>query len=277
MSCFNYIGDQNKIKSSPEREGCDMSTKRELRIAAIYTYLLSHNYASVNELVEEFKVSKSTIKRDLEEMEKKNMTDKVRGGTVIKLGQEDPPYSTKKNMDTSAKAAIGRAAAELVEDDDVVLILGGITCFEVYKAIHAQNVTVFSVNVETFTAPNEHVAHLYALEGEVSVRSGVINGIMTLQNLQRITPDKVFLSTSLSDDFVLQCRTDREFALVSAVANMSAVKIFMADRSTGLSVRSMTSWKGRRSDIPSISAMSARTRIAWALSSSRSFSGMRDT
>lgn len=208
-----------------------MSEKRNQRISEIYSYLTTHNYASINELVNVFNVSKSTIKRDLEEMENKNMTEKVRGGTVIKLSPEDPTYATRKNINKEIKTKLAREAADLVEDNDVILILGGTTCFELYKAIHAKNVTVFSLNVETMFTKNENVSHLFVLEGEVSTRSGVINGSMTIENLSRISPSKIFFSTSINDNFVLQCRTDREYALISAISRMNSKRIFISNKS----------------------------------------------
>ena len=48
-----------------------MSEKKNQRISEIYSYLMTHNYASVNELAQHFNVSISTIKRDLIEMEDK--------------------------------------------------------------------------------------------------------------------------------------------------------------------------------------------------------------
>lgn len=207
-----------------------MSEKRNQRISEIYTYLTTHNYASVNELARIFNVSKSTIKRDLEEMELKNMTEKVHGGTVIKLSPEDPTYATRKNIDKEVKTRLAQEAAKLVEDNDVILILGGTTCFELYKAIQARNVTVFSLNVETLFTKNNNVSHLYVLEGEVSIRSGVINGSMTIENLSRISPDKIFFSTSVNNDYILQCRTDREYALISAISKMNSRRIFISNQ-----------------------------------------------
>lgn len=208
-----------------------MSAKKDQRISQIYSYLIAHNYASVNELAQHFNVSISTIKRDLIEMEDKQMTEKVRGGTVIKLSPEDPTYRTRKNIKQEEKRLIGQKAAELVEDNDVILLLGGTTCFEVYQAISAKNVTVFTTNIETLINENENVAHLFVLEGEVSARYGVINGSMTTENLSRISPDKIFFSTSINENYVLQCRTDREYALISAISRMSGKKIFMSDKS----------------------------------------------
>lgn len=208
-----------------------MSEKKNQRISEIYSYLMTHNYASVNELAQHFNVSISTIKRDLIEMEDKQMTEKVRGGTVIKLSPEDPTYRTRKHMNQQEKQQIGRKAAEFVEDNDVILLLGGTTCFEVYKAITVKNVTVFTTNIETLFTENENVSHLFVLEGEVAVRYGVINGSMTIENLSRISPDKIFFSTSINDNYVLQCRTDREYALISAISRMNAKKVFMSDKS----------------------------------------------
>lgn len=207
-----------------------MAEKRNQRIAEIYSYLTTHNYASINELVSIFNVSKSTIKRDLEEMENKKMTEKVRGGTVIKLSPEDPTYFTRKNIDKHIKARLAQEAARLIEDNDVILILGGTTCFELYKAIQAKNVTVFSLNVESMLTKNENVSHLFVLEGEVSTRSGVINGSMTIENLSRISPGKIFFSTSINDNYILQCRTDREYALISAISRMNAKRIFITNK-----------------------------------------------
>lgn len=210
-----------------------MSAKRSKRISDIYSYLSTHSYASVAELAKEFNVSISTIKRDIADMERTNMTERIKKGSIINLTHEDPAYSVRKNINSDSKKRIATAAAELVEDDDVILILGGITCFELYKSIHAKNVTVFTLNPESLLHENPSISHLYVLEGEVSPRYGVITGSLTMASLAKITPKKVFFSCSINDNFIIQCRTDSELTLLNAIADMPSdvCKVFMTDHS----------------------------------------------
>jgi DeoR/GlpR family transcriptional regulator of sugar metabolism len=85
-----------------------------------------------SELSQRFGVSEDTIRRDLREMSAEGLLHRVHGG-ALPLPQAPIPaaYAARAEQATAAKTAIGRAAAALVRDGQVISIDGGTTPLEV--------------------------------------------------------------------------------------------------------------------------------------------------
>ena len=227
-----------------------MSVKRNERISSIYAYIKSNGYASVLDLMKIFEVSKSTVKRDLDYMAEMKMAERVHGGIILNPSLDLPTYNVRENMNKEAKLRIGKAAAELVEDNDVILLLSGTTCFTFYNEIKAKNITIFTLNVATLLHPNPNVSHLYVLEGEVYPDRGIIGGSLSIENFARIAPSKIFFSVSaINEKFELQCRTDDELAVINAITKMDALKVLIVDSTKRYERRSFNATSLEKIDV----------------------------
>src|SRR2546423_11662691 len=85
-----------------------------------------------SELSKGFGVSEDRVRRDLREMSAEGLLHRVHGG-ALPLPQAPIPaaYAARAEQATAAKTAIGRAAAALVRDGQVISIDGGTTPLEV--------------------------------------------------------------------------------------------------------------------------------------------------
>src|SRR5689334_12115058 len=85
-----------------------------------------------SELSQRFGVSEDTIRRDLRELSADGLLHRVHGG-ALPLPQAPIPaaYAARAKQAPAAKNAIGRAAAALVREGQVVTIDGGTTPLEV--------------------------------------------------------------------------------------------------------------------------------------------------
>lgn len=213
-----------------------MSAKRENRIGSIYTYLNKVGYASIPELALTFEVSKSTIKRDLDLMDKENMIERVHGGATVIKNETVRLYQIRKNINAAEKLRIAKTAANFVDDDDVIFIDAGSTCFSMYAEIRAKNVTVFTSNLSILTYEieneNENVSHLYTIEGELQRDVYMIGGTLSIENLKRINPSKIFFSTSaISKNFDILCDNDILSIFLKNLIEMQGKKYFLLDAS----------------------------------------------
>ena len=107
-----------------------MSKRRE-RIAAIIQTLQVQNAATIQELAGQLGVSDMTIRRDLNLLAQDNIIRLVHSGAILNpgsLGSYQPRYSLAEagTLRVEAKMAIGRKAASLIEDGDIVVIGQGI-------------------------------------------------------------------------------------------------------------------------------------------------------
>src|SRR6266576_6989152 len=87
--------------------------------------LKTHGQVNVNELSEALGVTGVTIRNDLAQLEKKRVLIRARGG-AIKLEQnfteEDHPLSDKQKKHLFEKKEIGTRAAELIDENDTIMI-----------------------------------------------------------------------------------------------------------------------------------------------------------
>ena len=72
-------------------------SKKEDRLNKIISILKKSNGASVKELASEFDVSEMTIRRDLKELEEKNIIDNFYGAAVFNPREDNPITFTDKN------------------------------------------------------------------------------------------------------------------------------------------------------------------------------------
>jgi DeoR/GlpR family transcriptional regulator of sugar metabolism len=100
----------------------------------IMTTLEQQGSISVSELVSQFRVSEVTIRKDLDILTDSGLIERFHGGAMLKRNR---PYTLSYDVRgaelLTEKEAIGRAAAELVDDNETVLIDCGTTTIHLAK------------------------------------------------------------------------------------------------------------------------------------------------
>ncbi|MEU0659438.1 DeoR/GlpR family DNA-binding transcription regulator [Streptomyces lavendulocolor] len=88
-------------------------------------------------LVEQLGVSDMTVRRDLDVLARAGSVEKVHGGAVrtSTTTADEPLFETKSGLQSTAKAAVAKAAADLVKPGGVVAISGGTTAFAVAQRL----------------------------------------------------------------------------------------------------------------------------------------------
>ena len=93
------------------------------RILEMERYVLSRGSAAMDELAAHFEVSENTIRRDITELIRRGSVRKVYGGVCAKqLSRSLTPYEERSCSNEEAKTLIGKAAASLVKDGDIIVI-----------------------------------------------------------------------------------------------------------------------------------------------------------
>ena len=158
----------------------------------------SRGFASLGELADTLQVSESTIRRDLDYLESSGTARRTHGG-VFWTGGSDTlrVFETRRDTDWSAKAAIGRMAAALVEDHDTILLDGGSTTYELARHLVGRPLQVVtnSLPVAHLLASSESI-DLVMIGGCVRGRTAVAIGPMADSMLHSINVGKAFLSVA---------------------------------------------------------------------------------
>ena len=95
----------------------------EERFALILDLLARQRTATVQELCEALSASESTIRRDLNELDKLGKLNKVHGGATLPdspFRTDEPTMAAKEELAVSQKQSIAQAAAELILPEDFI-------------------------------------------------------------------------------------------------------------------------------------------------------------
>ena len=157
--------------------------KQLSRHQEIVNLVQQHGYVSTEDLVEQFKVSPQTIRRDLNELADENKIRRHHGGATIPLSSVNTAYTTRKVMQLNEKDTIAEALAKHIPDGATLFIDIGTTPESVAKALVKNHkdlrVVTNNINVAMILMANPDFKVILA-GGEVRNRDGGIVGEATL-------------------------------------------------------------------------------------------------
>lgn len=111
----------------------------EERFALILDLLARQRTATVQELCEALNASESTIRRDLNELDKQGKLNKVHGGATLPdspFRTDEPTMAAKEELAVSQKQSIAQAAAELILPEDFIYLDAGSSTLALVRALN---------------------------------------------------------------------------------------------------------------------------------------------
>ena len=173
--------------------------KQISRHQEIVNLVQQHGYVSTEDLVEQFKVSPQTIRRDLNELADENKIRRHHGGATIPLSSVNTAYTTRKVMQLNEKDTIAEALAKHIPDGATLFIDIGTTRESVAKALVKNHkdlrVVTNNINVAMILMANPDFKVILA-GGEVRNRDGGIVGEATLDFIKQFRLDFGILGIS---------------------------------------------------------------------------------
>lgn len=119
--------------------------------------LSSNGQVSVTDLATRLGVSAVTIRKDLDSLERRSLLHRVRGGAVASPAGEEGAFSERLRKESSIKRELGREAATLVNDGDVIAIDSSTTCyFLAEELVDRRNLVVVTNGMRTATLFMNH-------------------------------------------------------------------------------------------------------------------------
>jgi DeoR/GlpR family transcriptional regulator of sugar metabolism len=118
------------------------------RILKVQDLFARQEFADFEQLCRLFGASKSSIRRDLLELEKKGVVRRVHGGALsLQLRDEGVDFSRLSGSLHGEKSRIGKLAASLVSGGQTVILGGGSTCVEVAKNLVSKPIQVITNSI----------------------------------------------------------------------------------------------------------------------------------
>ena len=208
-----------------------MQEKVRHQLAQLLDYIVQQGFVPVGQIMEELGLSKSTANRYLNVLEADKKVRRLYGGVMACTPAQGGLALLNAAPNHSELARIGRYAADLVEDNDVIFVGTGMTCFELYRCLRAKNLTVFTNSIYCAAHRNPDVARLYVLGGE-ALDDNVILGSLCIENMAKINPSKIFFSASgINENYEIQYQYDVERQYLETLTAMRGEKICLVDSS----------------------------------------------
>jgi DeoR/GlpR family transcriptional regulator of sugar metabolism len=187
---------------------------------------------SVEELSRKFGVSRETIRRDLKTLAQRGRVDVVHGGAARREIAE-PALGQRSRENVPGKAAIGRAAAELVGDGMVVLLDSGTTTLAVAHSLKGkQNLTICTNSLPIAQMLcRASGTRVHMLGGEIDPTDEAALGIDVIEALDRFRVDVAFIGAGgLSDAGDITDYTRMGAELRARMIKAAARAYFVIDR-----------------------------------------------
>ncbi|MBP0980949.1 MAG: DeoR/GlpR transcriptional regulator [Oscillospiraceae bacterium] len=157
------------------------------RHSAILAYLSQQGSATVSELCDMLEISESTIRRDINELHKLGMLNKVFGGAaaIDESFRADEPTGMRDGSYNAEKAAIAKKAASLVQENDFVYVDAGSTTAMMIEYLTVRRAVFVTNGLRAAAALAQRGYNVSVLAGQVRSTAGAIVGTEAINCLSR--------------------------------------------------------------------------------------------
>jgi len=209
------------------------------RRALVLEHIRTRGAASIHELAESIGASSSTIRRDLEELERKGYLARSHGGALLQHTTSptfEPEAAIAAEFSRAEKRAIGAAAAELLGAGEAVIFDSGSTVQEAARAAVRRNLVLTAVTNDLATgqilASAENI-RVVIPGGTVRSGSFTLSGEPGQQFLGTLRADVAFIGIhAIADGFLTE--TTLEIASMKRAMIAAARRVILLADATKL-------------------------------------------
>lgn len=166
------------------------------RRQALQQLIEQRRFVTVTDVAREVGISDMTVRRDLGILEREGKVRRSHGGAVPMLKEEvEPSFAARRDLHTTAKRAIARAAAELVGPREVVgLDVGSTVAALAAELRNRAGLSVVTNSIQAVVAMTSQMqADVYILGGQLRPLEGSLCGRIARQQMRQHWLNKVFI------------------------------------------------------------------------------------
>jgi len=201
----------------------------EERHEQIIKLLGDGHMVAVSEIAKRLYVSEATVRRDLNALEKEGLVRRVYGGAVLVGANRDVPLMMRENEELEAKQKIGRIAASLVRENDVILMDASSTVYNMIPYLRDyKNLIVITSGVKAAVALGERHIKTYLTGGRMIDNSFSLIGSQTEDFVRNLNVDTLFFSCrGVTEDGRMTDSSVQEAQLRRLMMKHAKRKVFM--------------------------------------------------
>ncbi|WP_339802121.1 DeoR/GlpR family transcriptional regulator [uncultured Marinobacter sp.] len=198
----------------------------------ILELIRQQGFATTEQLVDHFRVTPQTIRRDLNELASQNRVRRHHGGAGIDSSTVNTAYQARKIRELEAKERIAAALVEMIPDNASLFINIGTTTETIARALLVRNnlqVVTNNLHVASILSAREDFTIIIA-GGEVRNRDGGIVGEATRDFINQFRMDFGIIGISgIHSDGSLLDFDYREVRVAQAIIGNSNQVLLAAD------------------------------------------------
>ena len=240
MSKQNRVQRRPTDNASSSGASADGGDKQQVRLTKILTELQKSGSVSVEGLSTELEVSLVTIRRDLDALENQGILRRTHGGAVsieplfYEPFRNDRSFQAQVEKFADEKRRIGRAAAALIAEGEVIALTPGTTTTEVIRGIplnHKITVVTSTVNVAMELSKRKDL-QVFVTGGHLRGDWFSLVGPSAAQSLSHVLVHTLFIGADGVDaKHGVSCFSPDESHLNSTMVKHAQRKIAVVDHS----------------------------------------------
>ena len=231
------------------------------RLKTIESYLIQQETVTLDELASILDVSLNTVRRDVQELVKLGVAQRVHGGAMLSVDRHQvPSYDARTMLNTPSKRSIGRKAGELIRDGSVVFVDAGSTAWQVLTSIpiNTRATVITASRSAVNTAVQNRNLHVVCIGGEYYPDSDAFVGLEAIREIKNHGIEVAFLSANgICPRRGLTNASRLEAEVKRSVIEIARTVVLMVDRSKFNQVA--FAWFGNIADIDVLITDSAPT------------------
>ena len=211
-----------------------MTDNAEQRRNDIVRRIVAGGKVKVTDLSRLYGISEVSIRNDLELLETRGVISRVHGGAVpVNKLYMNMNLNERFLSNASAKKALAQKAAELVSDNDTIMMNAGTTLTYVLRALQCKkNLSIVTNSVQNAIEANNCAFNVILLGGQMDPKYQFTHGQDTLRQLENYHAGKCILSLDgISASFGMTLYYPNEAAVIRKMMELSGSVIVAADSS----------------------------------------------
>ena len=164
----------------------------------ILELLLKNKKVTVKELAAALYISEPSVRRDLARLEGQNLIKRVHGGAMIDdsaLSKNKIPFKVRELEESSAKVIMAKAAAELIEDGNIVFLDASTSAYNVIPFLEGKkNITIVTNGVRALERLAEYGINTISTGGQLDAGCMSLVGEEAYKTIESINADICFFS-----------------------------------------------------------------------------------
>lgn len=195
--------------------------------------LLDKNHIiQVSDLVKSLKITETTIRRDLNHLEKQGFLVRIHGGAKKKAAHfyTELTHIEKQTINIDKKKQIAAKCAGLINNHDIIFIGSGTTNDLIFDYITARHVNVITNSMSVFNRLKDQANYDVVLSGgRYRGRTGTFVGYLSNKLLREIKVNKAFVGTNGIDNLNITTANEEEGNGLHIILDNAKEKYVLAD------------------------------------------------